>query len=96
MSARLLELALKKQRLQFQSAALRQKLQADVAGLAPLFRAGDSVVSGVRWIRDRPQWVAGVAALLLVTRPHWLWRWTRRGFFTWQTWRRLRDWSAER
>lgn len=96
MNDRLLELALKKQRLQFESAALRQKFQGDLSRLSPLFSACDSVAAGGRWLREHPQWVAGAGVLLLVTRPSWLWRWARRGFFVWQTWRRLRDGSVFR
>ena len=92
MTSRHVELALKKQRLQFESAALRRQLRADIAGIAPVFRAGDAMMSGLLWLRGHGEWVVGIAAVLAVTRPRRLLRWARRGFMAWQAWRRLGRW----
>lgn len=86
-----IDLALRKQRLQFKSAALRRDLAQDFAGVAPVFRAVEQVRAGVAWLRAHPQLIAGVAMALLVVRPKAGWRWARRGFFAWQAWRRLRS-----
>ena len=83
------ELALRKQRLQFKSAALRRDLAHDISGIAPVFRAAEQVRAGIAWLRANPLLVGGVAVALVVLRPKVCWRWARRGFIAWQAWRRL-------
>lgn len=91
MNPRLLELALRKQRLQWEIAAQRDQLARYGAGLAPAFGAADHVREGVRWMRQHPEAVAAGVAALVVVRPRVAWRWARRGVFAWQAWRRLRE-----
>lgn len=88
----MLELALKKQRLQIRSAELRDELARHAVVLAPAFTAADGARAGARWMRTHPQWVAGAAAALAVARPRLLWRWGRRAFVGWQAWRRVQTW----
>lgn len=90
MSQREIELALKKQRLQFRSAALRDQLAADAAGLHPLFHTLDRIQGGVRWLGRHPHWVVAGLVALLVARPKAFLRWGRRSWFAWQTLRRLK------
>lgn len=87
-----LDIALKKQRLQLRSAELREELARHAVALAPTFAAADGARAGARWVRVHPEWVAGTLAALAVARPKVLWRWGRRAFLGWQTWRRLRGW----
>ncbi|CAB1367747.1 YqjK family protein [Denitratisoma oestradiolicum] len=90
MNARAIELALKKQRLQLRSAALRGEIAAAAAGMKPLFATVDRIGDGLRWLREHHQWaVAGLVALL-AARPRAALRWGRRGWFVWQALRRLR------
>lgn len=89
--SRAIELALKKQRLQFESAALRQALVQDVAGVAPLIRGVDRIRSGLHWLRTRPYIVAGVSVALLVARPRAAFRWARRAYFAFRALRGLRS-----
>ena len=84
------ELALKIQRLQFKSAALRHALAGDIDGIAPAFRTVDQIRAGIDWLRTHPLLVAAVAMTIVVVRPKAAWRWARRGFLAWQTWRRFR------
>ncbi len=84
------ELALKKQRLQFRSATLRRDLAEDMKGATPAFRTVEQVRAGITWLRTHPQLVVGIAIAVLVVRPKAGWRWARRGFIAWQAWRRLR------
>ena len=91
MTARDVKLALKKQRLQFKSAALRRELAQDFATFVPVFRTADKVRAGVAWLRAHPQVLLAAAVVLLVARPKAAFRWGRRGFFAWQAWRRLRS-----
>lgn len=89
MNPRVLELALKKQRLQWQIAAQREELGRFGAGLAPALGAADRVREGARWLRRHPEAVAAGVTALVVARPRVVWRWARRGFFAWQAWRKL-------
>ena len=84
MNAAALELALKKQRLQIASDALRHDFGRHAAGLRPLFSGADLATEGVRWARRNPQIVVGAGVALLVARPKRAWRWARRAFFGWQ------------
>lgn len=97
MNQRLLELALKRQRLQFQSAALREHWVAHTRGLQPVFQGMDRIGAGVAWMRRYPHVLIAVSVALLVARPKAVWRWARRSFVAWQFWRRGTDWlSAHR
>lgn len=89
MNPRLVELALRKQRLQLQSAALRLDLAHRAAPFAPIFGVADRVRNGFRWLRRHPEAVAAAAVALLVARPRQLFRWARRGVIAWQAWRKL-------
>ncbi|MDP1735676.1 MAG: YqjK-like family protein [Sulfuritalea sp.] len=86
-----LELALKKQRLQIASDALRADFGRYAAGLAPAFTGADLAVDAAHWLRRHPQVVMGAAVALVVARPKRVWRWARRAFFGWQAWRKLSD-----
>lgn len=90
MSPREVELALKKQRLQIQSAVLRAHLVRQTRAFEPTFAAADMVRAGYTWLRDRPYIVIGAAVALAVARPRGLWRWITRGAMWWQTARQLR------
>ena len=91
-----LELALKKQRLQFKSAALRSELGGRVMVFAPLLDIGDKVHDGALWLRRHPEVVFGAGVALLVARPRVVFRWTRRSVVVWQAWGRLRAWLEAR
>ncbi len=92
MTPREVELALKKQRLQIQSAALRARLGQQAQALQAPLAAVDRVRAGYGWLRDRPYIWVGAAVALAVMRPRAAWRWLKRGFFWWQGARRLRGW----
>jgi len=96
LSPRLVELALRKQRLQLQSAAQRDALMVAGEGLKPVFAAVDGVRDGVRWLARHPEWLVGGLVVILVARPRLVLRWARRSFFAWQAWRRVSQWRLER
>jgi hypothetical protein len=52
--------------------------------------AADGKVGGLRWAKAHPEWLIGIGVALLVARPRGFFRWARRGFFVWQSLRRLR------
>ena len=88
---RLMELALKKQRLQIESAELRDRLAFNARGLAPAFGVADAVRNGIHWLRHQPVVPLGIAVAVLVARPRAVWRWGRRAFAAWRGLRRARD-----
>lgn len=88
MSRRLHELALKKQRLQFQSTLLRERWVAQTGDLRPLLVAVDHVGQGVTWVRRHPHALLAAAVAVLVARPRATLRWARRAFIAWQFWQR--------
>lgn len=84
------ERALEKQRLQLAIAAQRAALADHAAGIAPLFNAADRVRSGIHWLGDHPEIVAGGVAVLAAAKPgvrRFLWRWGKRGEILWELWR---------
>ncbi len=90
MASRIVELALKKQRLQLQAAAQRVMIMRALQSASPAFGAIDKASSALRWARAHPEWLAGIGVAVLVARPRAFFRWARRGFFVWQSLRRLR------
>ena len=96
MNERLLELALRKQRLQLRSIALREQWAGHAAGLRPLLDGADRVGDGVRWLRGHPQILIAGAVALLVARPKAVWRWGRRGLAGWEVWRQANHWLRRR
>ena len=90
MNARLLELALKKQRLQYRSAEQRRELARGLMPLVPAFALVETVRSWARWVREHPAISAGVLVAIFVTRPRSAVRWARRTWWAWQTWSKLR------
>ncbi|MBI5898044.1 MAG: YqjK-like family protein [Rhodocyclales bacterium] len=89
MNPAVIELALEKQRLQLAGDALRADFSRHANGLQPTLAGADLAVAGAHWLWRHPQIVAGVGVALLVAKPSRAWRWARRAFFGWQTWRRL-------
>lgn len=90
MNPKVVELALKKQRLQLQAAAQRVMILQALESATPAFGAAEKVRSGWRWAKAHPEWLAGIGVALLVARPRACFRWAKRGFFVWRSLRSLR------
>lgn len=90
MNPRAVELALKKQRLQLRAAAQRVMILQALESTSPAFGAAEKIRSGLLWAKAHPEWLIGIGVALLVARPRGFLRWARRGFFVWQSLRRLR------
>jgi hypothetical protein len=84
MSVQQLELALKKQRLQFKSDLLREQWQGHARALAPVLGIADQARAGVAWLRLHPEVLAGVGVAVVVAKPRACWRWLKRAFAAWQ------------
>ena len=94
MPNREIELALKRGRLQERIAAQRATLAAQMGPIASTLGAADRTIalgkSGIAYVRTHPVAVGAAFAVLAVLRPKRVWRWSRRVFFAWTAWRKLR------
>ena len=88
MTQRQLELALKRQRLQFRSGEQRGQLAESAVALAPVFLVAEYCRTGIRWVRDHPAVTVGALAALLVAKPRLVFRWGRRAWLVWLAWRK--------
>ena len=93
--ARLLELALKKQRLQFDSDTHRTAATEALRFVPPLCAGADRLRDGLHWLAERPAVPVAAGVALLVARPRGVLRWGRRAWFGWQAWRRARDLAGD-
>lgn len=91
MSDRLLELAVKRGRLQERIAMQRRELAQHAVPLANALAVGDSVADGVDWLKRHPLVVVAAAAAIVVAKPRQAWRWARRGVIAWRGWRAVRS-----
>lgn len=90
MSSRQLELALKRQRLEFQAAAQRRELAACMRPFMPVISAVDSVHRGIHYLKTHPEISAVAAVVVFILRPSRALRWARHGFSAWRLWGNLR------
>lgn len=91
MTPRQLELALKRQRLEWQAQSQREDMSHHLQIFLPAFGAADKVRAGAKFLRAHPEWLAGGVVLLAVLRPRKAWRWGRRGAMVWGLWKKLKD-----
>ena len=90
MNPKIVELALKKQRLQLQAAAQRVKIMRALESTGPALGVAEKFRTGWRWAKSHPEWLVGIGVALIVARPRIVFRWARRSFIVWRTLRRLR------
>lgn len=83
MSARKLELALKKRQLQTQSAVARTQFIAHLEKVHSLLGGLDRIGSGLRWIKTNTPLLASVAVFFLLSRPKKTWRLLRGSWLGW-------------
>ena len=95
MNQQQVDLALKKQRLQFRCAEQRRQLALDATAVLPVFNAAEHVRSGMRWVREHPAIVTAALVTILVARPRAVLRWSRRGWMGWMAWRKWNEPDAK-
>lgn len=78
------------ERIAGQRATLTKDLRPVVAALDTTDRLLAHLRAGSDYFRQRPGIVVLAAAAFVAVKPSRVWRWTRRGLFAWQSWRRLR------
>ncbi len=88
------ELALRRQRLQSRSAALRASLAEQSVLLEVPLAAADRVHVGARWLYHQRSWLLGGAVVVLVVRPRRAWRMMRFGWWLWHSARRAQTWLS--
>ncbi len=91
MDPKALELALRKQQVQFASERLRNELINHLDGVSPMLHTADRLRNGARWLGKHPQVFIAVGIAFIVARPRRALGWARRAFIGWHVWRRLRD-----
>lgn len=91
MSARRIELALKKQMLLLECASQRQQLAQHAAGLQPAFATAERGIEVAQWLRDHIAIVTALGVTALAFRPRRLWRLGLRGFYLWRMVQSLRS-----
>ena len=90
MNHRLLELALKRERLIERCGGQRERLVETSRGLRRLCAAGDRAMAAGRSLRRNPEWVIAASVALAVVRPKRAWRLLKSGFVAWRIWRAIR------
>lgn len=89
-----IDLALERGRLLERIGMQRQTLGQQLQPVGRALHAADRTLATVRnatdYLGQHPEMVTAAVALLVVLKPARAWRWTRRGFFVWRTWRLLR------
>lgn len=90
MNPKLVEIALRKQRLQFRAERERAEMMAGLAAVDVVLDGVDRLRDGVDWLRQHAPAVSTFALVLLLMRPRFTLRWAKRGVLGWQLYRRLR------
>lgn len=89
MNAELVQLALRKQRLQLRSARQRAELLTHSEAFHPLFRGVDKATDAVLWARHNAPILSGLLLAFTVARPRVALRWGRRAWMGWKLLRRV-------
>ena len=94
MNQRINELRLQRgrllERIATQRTTLRRGIQPIAASLATADRTLSRLRAGSDYVRQHPSVTALALTVLVATRPGRAWRWAKRGFVVWQTWRTVR------
>jgi hypothetical protein len=90
----LIEIGIRRGRLQERIARQRAELGGQLRPLRDALASTDRAVAlvdaGVAGIRRHPSLVLAAFVVLALLKPRRVWRWGRRAFFVWRTWRVLR------
>jgi hypothetical protein len=90
MNAKLIEIALRRERLIAQAAQQRATLAQTVrTWRAPLVLA-DQGLMALRYLKQHPAWLAGGVAVIVMLRPRGARKWLGRAWLAWKMARRLR------
>ena len=79
------------ERIANQRATLAQEVQPVRSALYTMDRLLAIVYVGVDQVKRYPGLAALVVAAFFIAKPKRIWRWSKRAFFAWQTWRTVRN-----
>ncbi|MFZ4535855.1 YqjK-like family protein [Propionivibrio sp.] len=95
MNHRLIELHLRRgrllERIANQRAALARNAQPVRVALHTTDRMLAYLRSGADYVKQHPGSAMLAVAALIIIKPGLVWRWSKRVFFAWQTWRTVRE-----
>jgi hypothetical protein len=95
MNQKLIDIAIRRGRLIERIANQRVILARDVQPICSALQTTDHVITRVRaatgFLKKHPALVLAAVALFAALKPRGTWRWARRSFLAWRTWRTLRD-----
>ncbi len=95
MNRQLIELGIRRGRLIERIATQRATLTRDLQPIHHALNTADRTLAAVRagtdYVKRHPGLVAALVALFVVRKPRRAWRWGKRGFVAWRTWRTIRE-----
>ena len=95
MNHHLNDLYIRRGRLLERIANQRTTLARDVRPVRSTLYATDRLLAYVRaatdYVSEHPGMATIAIAALFIIKPRLVWRWTKRTFFVWQTWRTVRN-----
>ena len=89
MNPRLVEFALRKQRLQFEAERQREQMMDGLAHVESVLDTVDQVRDGVAWAKTQAPILSGTVLVLLATRPRQTFRLARRVWVGWLVYKKL-------
>jgi hypothetical protein len=94
MNQKLIDISIRRGRLIERIAYQRAALGRDMQPICGVLRTADHTIARVRtatnFLKKHPGLVLAAAALLASLKPRRVWRWAKRGFVVWRTWKTLR------
>ena len=94
MNQALLDLAIRRGRLIERIANQRAALSRELQPVCGVLHTADQTIARARtitgFLKSHPGLVLAAVALLVALKPRRAWRWAKRGFLVWRTWRSLR------
>ena len=95
MNQQLIEIGIRRGRLIERIATQRESLGQRVQPVRRSLKLADRVLalvrSGSSYLKNHPGTVAAVITVWVALKPRRAWRWGRRAFVAWRTWRTLRE-----
>ncbi|THF59418.1 YqjK-like family protein [Pseudothauera rhizosphaerae] len=89
MNPRLVEFALRKQRLQIRAEGQREDMLHRLEGFESVLHVADGVRDNLRWAREHAPILSGAALLVVAWKPRLVLRLARRAWLGWVLYRRL-------
>lgn len=96
MNPRLVEFALRKQRLQFEAERQREQMMDGFTQIESVLDTVDQVRDGLSWARTQAPIISGAVLVLLATRPRQTFRLARRAWIGWLVYKKLQGSSGSR